>query len=239
MNAQVFQKGELIQGEIKNKFFQANKVEIAFDLDRSVWDNEVIQKDLLLMEFQKFAFLQKGKTIELLYEVNQEKARAIFHYPDGLWDLLKIEKLKGIGDTYLDAHLEWETDSSDLEVAFAFREYEVDEPFILSFANARKTWEHGTHVDALLQGLTFGVMQYFQKYNLTQAYRISEKGIKESLIAILNINLEHAQYSGCVKNKLANTEIIKPIADYISELLFQKLETNSEEREKLIQRFKV
>lgn len=99
--------------------------------------------------------------------------------------------------------------------------------------------ENGTHIDAFLKGLTYGVMKYFQKYELTDTYKISEKGMKENLIAILNIRMAAPVFSGCVKNKLANFEIIEPIANEIATLFFNKIEADKAATQKLIQKFKI
>jgi len=82
-------------------------------------------------------------------------------------------------------------------------------------------------------------MKYFQKYNLVNEYKISEKGMKENLIAVINIRLDAAVFSGCVKNKLANSEIIEPISNFVADLLFEKIEADEESTKKLIQKFKV
>ena len=82
-------------------------------------------------------------------------------------------------------------------------------------------------------------MKYFQKYNLVNQYKISEKGVKEHLVCLLNIKMENPVFSGCVKNKLASSEIIEPIAEYISNCLFELIDNESLETQKLIQKFKI
>ncbi len=67
------------------------------------------------------------------------------------------------------------------------------------------------------------LVKYFQKHNLTEAFKISEKGMKENLMAAINIRMDAPVFSSCVKNKLANFEIIEPISNFVSDLLFNKI----------------
>ena len=82
-------------------------------------------------------------------------------------------------------------------------------------------------------------MKHFQKYDLVNKYKISEKGIRENLIAAIHIKLENPMFSGCVKNKLANPDIIEPIANRISDILFKKIEDDPEAGKKLISKFEI
>lgn len=115
----------------------------------------------------------------------------------------------------------------------------MDEPFIKSYVNDYYTSENGSHIDGLLKGLTYGIMKYFQKHQLVNQYKISEKGVKEHLVCLLNIRMDNPVFSGCVKNKLASSEIIEPMTTYISEYLFNIIDNTSAETTKLIQKFKI
>jgi DNA gyrase/topoisomerase IV subunit B len=75
-------------------------------------------------------------------------------------------------------------------------------------------------------------MKYFQKHELTQVYKISEKGMRENLLAAVHVKMNKPQFSGCVRNKLASPEIIEPLTDYIGDLLFQKIENDDESAQK-------
>lgn len=237
---QMFEKGELIKGEIANKTFDAEKIEISFDLDDSIFEIfEPFNANFYLEEIRNLAYLHKGKTLAVTYPVANEVCNAVFNFANGLKDRIEVEKLKGLGGTYFDTYFEKEFKDFFVETAFAFREYTVDEPFLISYVNEHYTHEEGTHVDGLLKGLTYGVMKYFQKHELTQKYKISEKGMRENLIAAIHLKMKKPQFSGCVRNKLASPEIVEALTDYISELLFEKIENDPESTEKIIRKFRV
>lgn len=237
---QIFEKGELKQGEVTNQIYKAESVEFTFDLDDSIFEiSEPLNANFYLEEIRNLAYLYKGKTLAITYPVADEICRAIFNFENGLKDRIEVEKLKGLGGTYFDTYFEKQFEDFSVETAFSFREYAVDEPFLMSYANEHYTHEEGTHVDGLLKGLTYGVMKHFQKHDLIQQYKISEKGMRENLIAAIHIKMKKPQFSGCVKNKLASPEIVEPLAEFISNLLFQKIESDQESTEKVIRKFKI
>jgi len=51
--------------------------------------------------------------------------------------------------------------------------------------------------------------------------------------------MDGPQFSGSVKNKLANKEIIKPIESYVTNLFIEKLEEDKESAKKLLWLFEV
>lgn len=237
---QIFEKGKLKQGEICNESYEAERFEIEFELDESIFEiNEPLNANFYFDEIRNLAYLHKGKTLALIYPIADEVCKVAFKFENGLKDKIEVEKLKGLGGTYLDTYFEKQFEDFSIEAAFAFREYTVDEPFLISYVNEHYTHEEGTHVDGLLKGLTYGVMKHFQKYELKQKYKISEKGMRENLIAAIHIKMKRPQFSGCVKNKLASPEIVEPIADYVSELLFEKIENDAESTEKIVRKFKI
>lgn len=237
---QKFNRGESNSDNIGNVEIKCDEVEIQFELDKEIWGNDFTwNENYLLHELKEFSYLHKRTKFEIEYQVDGEPCKVIYHFKNGLKDKIEIEKLNGLGSSYFETYIDEQIEDFRIEIAFAFREYSVDEKFLKSYVNDHYTHENGSHVDGLLKGLTYGVMKHFQKYHLTEKYKISEKGMEENLIAALNIRTENAVFSGCVKNKLANPEIIEPIANYIAELLFKKIEEDKESTERLIRKFEI
>jgi topoisomerase-4 subunit B len=237
---QEYKEGVLSNGELTEKPTKCNKLEIDFTLDDKIWKNEFDWLESFINhEIREFAYLHKKVKFKVSYKIADEQCNIVYFFENGLKDRIEVEKLKGLGGSYFNTYFVKKIKDFNIEVAFAFRDYTVDEPFLKSFVVDYYTHENGSHIDGLLKGLTYGVMKYFQKYDLTEKYKISEKGIKENLIGIINIRMDAPVFSGCVKNKLANPEIIEPIANYVSELLFEKIEADKESTEKLIRKFEI
>lgn len=240
LSFQSFEKGELKQGEIKNQIYEADSFEITFDLDDSIFEiTDFLNANFYFEEIRNLAYLHKGKTLALIYPFEDEICKAVFKFENGLKDRIEVEKLKGLGGTYFDTYFEKQFDGFFVEAAFGFREYTVDEPFLISFVNEHYTHEEGSHVDGLLKGLTYGVMKHFQKHVLTQVYKISEKGMRENLIAAIHVKMNKPQFSGCVKNKLASPEIIEPLANHIADLLFEKIENDADSTAQIVRKFQI
>jgi DNA gyrase subunit B len=236
---QVYYQGILESGIVEGKEISADSLEINFKLDETIWETFKIEPELVSDIFKEVAFLHKNKILEIKYSVKDELCKIIYSFENGLQNKIEIEKNKGLGSTIFDTWFEVELENCFVEAAFGFREYSVDESYLKSYANDHYTHEGGTHVEGLLKGLTYGVMKHFQKHELTQKYKISEKGMRENLVAAIQIRMEKPMFSGCVKNKLANSEIIEPIANYVADLLFQKIENDQESTEKLVRKFQI
>lgn len=237
---QEFSKGELITEESNAEKLSCQEMIIIAKLDNEIWNNKLEWNPYHFnIQLGEFGYLNKQTKITLKYQIEKENCKVIFFHKNGLQDWLNILKLDGYGNTYFETYLEQKIGNLYFEIAFAFRELSIDQAIIKSFVNDHYTHEKGSHVDGLLKGVTLGVMKYFQKHNLVNDYKISEKGMEQSLIALINVKLEEAKFSGCVKNKLANPGIIDIIANEVTEILFNKIQKDQQSTNRLIQRFKI
>jgi len=236
---QQFEEGKLIHGkEIKS--INSSLIKVSFLLDDTIWGKDFKWNKIYITDkLREFAYLYKQTKFEINYKEDNEDCKLIYHFKNGLKDRIDIEILNGLGGSNFETEIDEKIEDFRVEIAFAFRDYSVDAPYLKSYANDYFTFENGTHVDGLLKGLTYGVMKYFQKHELVNKYKISEKGMKENLVAAINIKMDAPLFSGCVRNKLANPEIIEPIANYIAELFFKKMEQDDEATKRIIRKFEM
>lgn len=226
--------------ELTNESINCTKLTIDYSLDETIWgQNFQWNSNYLSYELREYCYLNPKVKFEITESTNQLSNTNTYKFVNGLSDRLEIEILNGIGVCYFKHHIIQETENFKLDVAFAFRQYSVDQTFIRTYVNNEITPENGSHLDGLLKGLTYGVMKHFQAENLVNEYKISEKGMKQGLVCLMNITMDDAVFSGCVKNKLANSEIIEPIAKNISELLYKSILSDEESTNKLIDKFKI
>ena len=239
LGEEYYEEGKLKNGQQQNSI-ECTKVEIDFMLDETIWGSSFSWNyTYITHQLREFAYLNKNTKFTIEYMDHEEACKIVYHFKKGLKDRIDIEVLNGLGACYFETHVEKTFEDFKIEASFAFRDYSVDPTYLKSYANDYFTFENGSHVDGLLKGVTNGVMRYFQKHNLTEKYKISERGMKESLVAAINIRMLAPVFSGCVKNKLANPEIIEPIASYISDMLFQKIESDPESTKRLIRKFEI
>lgn len=235
---QQFTRGELVSGDSYTTPISCTQLQVEFTLDLEIWKEPIeLNAIYLTHEVREFAYLYRNVKLHLLYQVEDEPCKVTYYFQNGLQDRIEIEGINGYSESYFKNHFVEKLGDFEVEVAFAFREFAVDQPFLKSFVNDFYTHENGTHVDGLLQGLTYGVMKYFQKHHLVHRYKISEKGMRESLIAAIHIRMKEPTFSGCVKNKLSNPEVLEPISTYVADLLFQQIEADPEATQKLIRKF--
>lgn len=242
IHSKSFKKGIQTEGETEtpNGEMTVDKWIINFKLDREMWSElEEWNYHFISEALKNHAFLNKGKSFSIRYPSGKIPCHIHYHFENGLKAQLELMQLNGLGNSFFDTYVEKELNGFSVDVAFAFRNYSVDSSIIQSYVNYHHTIEDGTHVQGLLKGLTYGVMKYFQKQGFTTEYKISQKGIKENLIALIHVKMDAPVFSGCVKNKLANPEIIQPIKEWISDILFEQMENDTETTALLIRKFEV
>ncbi len=236
---QAFFEGKT-NNEIKSADIRCSEISIYYKLDSSIWGKDFEWKtNYISYELREFCYLNSRIKFKITEETDTVSNTNTYQFKNGIADRLEIEMFNGHGQCYFHHHIKKDFKDFKFEVAFAFREYTVDQGFIKTFVNNEITPENGTHLDGVLNGLTYGVMKYFQANSLTEKFKISERGMKEGLLCIINIKMENPVFSGCVKNKIANPEIIAPIANLISEELFKSIISDNNSTHKLIDKFKI
>ncbi|MDF1695314.1 MAG: hypothetical protein P1U56_05755 [Saprospiraceae bacterium] len=236
---QHFRKG-FSEEKIASERIHCTALSISFVLDKTIWgSNFKWNANYLSYELREFCYLNPTIHFAITEKLDDTTNTNSYHFKNGLSDRLEIEILNGLGTCYFKHHIVEKINDFELDVSFAFRLYSVDQGFIRTFVNNEITPEHGSHLEGVLNGLTYGVMQYFQANELVHAYRISEKGIREGLLCMINIKLDAPIFSGCVKNKLANPEIIEPIAELLSNTLYRSIQKDDAATQKLIEKFEI
>lgn len=230
---------------VPEKYQDGSKMEcqrliVHFALDEIIWGRDFQWNVVYLShEIREFSFLNSNIKFFISEKNAQNANYNTYLFTNGLSDRLDIEILNGLGTCYFKHHILLNNDAFELEAAFAFRQYTVDQTFIKTYVNKECTPENGSHLDGLLKGLTYGVMQYFQENDLVAEYKISEKAMKNGLVCLLNIDMEEPIYSGCVKNKLASPEIIEPISEYVATTFYNSILEDVESTNRIIDKFKI
>lgn len=228
------------ENQIGDQAIKCKELHIEFELDHEIWGKDFKwNSNYLSYELREFCYLNPKIKFEITEKKNEESNTNSYQFKNGLSDRLEIEILNAIGTCYFKHKIDFKNDKFYFQAAFAFRQYSVDQNFIRTYVNNEITPENGTHLDGLLKGLTYGVMKYFQANELVNEYKISEKGMKESLVCLINIKMNEPIFSGCVKNKLANSDIIEPIAQQISNEFYESIKSNEESTKKIIDKFKI
>ncbi len=213
-------------------------IEMDFKLDREIWGEELsFDVDFLKSHIEEYALLNRRQHFEVWHLQGEELKKYNFQNDNGLQDMLENTKTT-TGNHHIFAFAFEETlGEIGIEIAFAFPETEGGKPFLKSFVNSRETTEHGSHVMALCKGLSEGIKRYLRKRSLIKHYRVSRSIVQDQVVAAINLRIEHPVYAGCARWKLNNPEVIPPISEFVRDTIKKMLETDAENREKLLYRF--
>jgi len=197
-----------------------------FKPDPEIFDDIVFDYETLLKRFRELAFLNRGLTIKLIDDRNEERKETTLHYEGGIVSFVKyINQNK---DTIHDdvIYLAAEKENAEIEIAMQYTDTYVENVF--SFANNIATTEGGTHVTGFKSAITKVINDYARKYNILKENEknLSGEDVREGITAIINVKLLDPQFEGQTKTKLGNADIRSFTENVISEKLQYVLEEN-------------
>jgi DNA gyrase subunit B len=210
--------GPLQQGEPTD----GSGTTVTFWADAEVFETTTYSFDTLARRMQEMAFLNRGLSIELLDERDQEPLdsetpveqsafRVHYQYDGGIADFVRHINARSKNGIVHPTVIEYEAEDVDhgiaLEVAMQWTgDYNEG---VHTFANTINTHEGGTHEEGFRAALTNLVNRYArERWNLLKDKdaNLSGEDVREGLTAIVSIKLREPQFEGQTKTKLGNTE---------------------------------
>jgi DNA gyrase subunit B len=246
---QVYEKGVLKGGIVDEKEYFADSLEIKFDLDSSVWKEFSICPHLVSETLKELAFLNKGKTFAFTYLDNNQPCQVIYHFKDGLRDMLRFEEMRTYGEVLFPTWFEQDFENFSTEIGFSFSGNSYDKSFFKSFVNEYYTHEGGIHAEAMISVITKALKRYVKKYcsndkflfnqetEMSSNFVVSKRIILKYLIGVIRVKMKQPRFSSYYRTKLESPEIFKPISDFVIQTFFQILENDREKANNLIKHF--
>lgn len=197
-----------------------------FKPDPEIFDEVVFDYDVLLKRFRELAFLNRGLTIQLIDNREDQPKEVTLHYEGGIVSFVKyINQNKDVIHEDV-IYIEGEKDGTEVEIAFQYTDGYVENVF--SFVNNISTTEGGTHVTGFKAAITKVINDYARKNNML---RDSEKNltgedIREGITAIVNVKITEPQFEGQTKTKLGNSEVRQLVENIVTEKLDYYMEEN-------------
>ena len=188
---------------------------VTFKPDPTIFDTDIYDYDTLRTRVRELAFLNKGLSINLRDDRNEEDTTGeTFIYEGGISEYVKYinENKTPICDDII--HLEGEEDNIIFEVAL---QYTTDENTrIYSFVNNINTHDGGTHEEGVRRALTRIINSYAKKANILKEKDepLTGDDVKEGLTMIVSCKHPNPQFEGQTKGRLGNSEVRK-IADNV------------------------
>lgn len=186
---------------------------ITFYPNPNIFESVEFDYSTLRTRFQQVAFLNKGLSISLIDEredEEDERKEEVFLYENGLTDyvnhLNNAKKSEVLHPKVISFESENEERKISLEVAMQWTNGYTESVF--SYANTINTHEGGTHEEGFRSALTSLINKYgrAQKIIKEKDENLSGEDVREGLTAIISVKLSEPQFEGQTKTKLGNTE---------------------------------
>ncbi len=200
---------------------------VTFYPDSSIFETTIFDFDILSTRFREMAYLNKGLKIRLRDERDKEIQEETYVFSGGI-----IEYVKHLDENkealFKDPiYISKERDNIEVEVALHYSKDHYDET-VLSFVNAIRTREGGTHLSGFRTALTRSINNFAKKYDLIKKKDevFSGTDVREGLTVIVSVKVPEPQFEGQTKSKLGNSEVKGIVDSVVDEGLSDALEVN-------------
>ena len=207
-----------------------------FSPDPEIFEEVNFKFDILEHRLREMAFLNKGISITLTDEREEEVKTVVFHYEGGIKEFVKhLNKNKDIIQNSI-IYFEGEKDTSSVEIAMQYTDQYTEN--ILSFANNINTQEGGTHLVGFKSAMTRVVNDYARKNNILKEKdtNLTGEDIREGLTCVISVKLVEPQFEGQTKTKLGNSEVRGVVESITNEAFQDYLNENPQEAKIIIEK---
>ncbi|TQL46538.1 DNA gyrase subunit B [Homoserinimonas aerilata] len=224
LDVEVRRQGNVYRQQFQNGVPQAplEKGEASDDTGTTItfWPNDeifetvVFDYETLRTRFQQMAFLNKGLTISLTDEREQEDGSDgrgdVFLYQRGLVDYVEYlnsaKKAEVVHPDIISIESEDTERRIALEVAMQWTTSYSES--VHTYANTINTHEGGTHEEGFRAALTTTVNRYAREKGILKEKdeNLTGDDVREGLTAVISVKLGEPQFEGQTKTKLGNTE---------------------------------
>ncbi|MBF8984416.1 DNA topoisomerase (ATP-hydrolyzing) subunit B [Lutibacter sp. B2] len=204
--------------------------------DPQIFEEVNFKFDTLEHRLREMAFLNKGISITLTDEREEEVRTVMFHYEGGIKEFVKhLNKNKDIIQKSI-IYFEGEKDTSSVEIAMQYTDQYTEN--ILSFANNINTQEGGTHLVGFKSAMTRVVNDYARKNNILKEKdtNLTGEDIREGLTCVISVKLVEPQFEGQTKTKLGNSEVRGVVESITNEAFQDYLNENPQEAKIIIEK---
>ena len=207
---------------------------VTFKPDATIFDSEIYDYDTLKVRIRELAFLNKGLSISLRDDRDDEDTTGEhFLYEGGISEYVKFIN-QGKTPIHNDIiHLSGEEAGVFFEVAMQYNTSYNEN--IYSFVNNINTHDGGTHEEGVKRALTRVINNYARKTNILKEKDDALTGddVKEGLTMIISCKHPNPQFEGQTKGRLGNSEVRK-LADNVFSQGFERFLMENPEDAKAI-----
>jgi DNA gyrase subunit B len=202
---------------------------ITFKPDPTIMDAVKFNFDTLAQRLRELAFLNKGVTIVLTDEREENKMHE-FHYSGGIAEFIRhLNKGKNV---LHEKPIAFEADrelpgGGTLSMDLALQYNDSYSETLFSFANNINTVDGGTHLSGFRSALTRTINAAGQQAGLFKDVKenLSGDDVREGLTAVISVKLPQPQFEGQTKGKL-NSDIGGYVTQFVNDKLMEHFDKN-------------
>jgi len=189
---------------------------VHFKPDGSIFQETVYHYDVLAKRLRELAFLNKGITIELADE-REENKKEIFQYNGGIKEFVQfVDKNK----VPLHEVIYFEKTKDTVVVEVALRYNSSYQEAVFSYVNNIDTIEGGTHLSgfktALTRVLNTGLKDLIKG---KEEIKLTGDDVKEGLVAVVSVKVQEPLFEGQTKTKLGNSDVFGIVSSIVHDEL--------------------
>jgi DNA gyrase subunit B len=197
---------------------------VRFKPDTTIFTETRYDFSILENRLRELAFLNKGLTIVLRDDREDQKKEETFFYKGGLVQF--VEWLNTNRKPLHPKPIMIETIRDDVDIQLALQYDAGYQDNTLTFVNNINTHEGGTHLTGLKSALTRVINDYAKKSGALKKadFTLTGDDVREGLTCVLSIKVREPQFEGQTKTKLGNSEVEGAVKSVVNEFLAQFLE---------------
>ncbi|WP_420455852.1 DNA topoisomerase (ATP-hydrolyzing) subunit B [Rubrivirga sp.] len=211
---------------------------VTFKPDTGIFFDRVYRFDTLAARMRELAYLNKGITITLTDEREDDPELGVetYHSEGGLAEF--VAYLDEARDSLFDDAIHIEDEDAEVPVSLAMRYNTGYQENVLSFVNNINTHEGGTHVSGFRRALTRTLKSYADNNDLLKKAKVALSGddFREGLTAVLSVKVQEPQFEGQTKTKLGNGEVQGAVESLVAQKLGEWLEDHPREAKIIVQK---
>ena len=211
---------------------------VHFKPDTGIFHDRVYRFDTLASRMRELAYLNKGVTITLTDEREDDESLGTetYHSEGGLSEF--VAYLDEARESLFEDAIHIEDEDAEVPVSLAMRYNTGYQENVLSFVNNINTHEGGTHVSGFRRALTRVLKQYADNNDLLKKAKVNLSGddFREGLTAVLSVKVQEPQFEGQTKTKLGNGEVQGAVESLVGQKLGEWLEDHPREAKTIVQK---
>ncbi|WP_095509149.1 DNA topoisomerase (ATP-hydrolyzing) subunit B [Rubrivirga marina] len=211
---------------------------VRFKPDTGIFLDTVYRFDTLASRMRELAYLNKGVTITLSdeREEDDELRAETYHSEGGLAEF--VAYLDEARESLFEDAIHIEDEDAEVPVSLAMRYNTGYQENVLSFVNNINTHEGGTHVSGFRRALTRTLKNYADNNDLLKKAKVNLSGddFREGLTAVLSVKVQEPQFEGQTKTKLGNGEVQGAVESLVGQKLAEWLEDHPREAKTIVQK---